>query len=125
MSRSQRGSGAVDVVLVLLLLVPLVLGVLQLALVLYVRNTLAAAASEGARYAATYGLQPAEGARRARQQIDAVSSGSYVRDVTAAATSIHGAPAVDVTVTARVPPLGLFGPAVGVTVVGHAIREEP
>jgi len=123
--RSQRGSSAVDVVLVLLLLVPLVLGVLQLALVLYVRNTLAAAASEGARYAATYGLAPAAGAHRARQQLEAVSSGSFVRDVAAEATRIHGAPAVDVTVSARVPALGLFGPAVGLTVVGHAIREQP
>jgi Flp pilus assembly protein TadG len=112
-------------VLVLLLLVPLVLGVLQLALVLYVRNTLAAAASEGARYAATYGLQAADGAARARRQLHDVSSGSFVRSVTARSTVLDGAPAVAVTVEAEVPALGAFGPSVGVTVTGHAVREQP
>ena len=43
----------VDFVLVLVVVVPLFLGIVQLALVLHVRNTLTSAASEGARYAAT------------------------------------------------------------------------
>ena len=43
-------------------LVPLFLGVLQVGLVLHVRNTLTAAASEGARYAAT--RRPGAGRRR-------------------------------------------------------------
>ena len=37
----------------LVVLIPLVLGIIQVGLVLMVRNTLAAAASEGARLAAT------------------------------------------------------------------------
>ena len=41
----ERGAAVVDFVLVLLVLLPLVLGILQLALVLHVRNTLASAAS--------------------------------------------------------------------------------
>ena len=49
---SERGAAVVDVVLVLLVLLPLVIGILQLALVLHVRNTLASAAAEGARHAA-------------------------------------------------------------------------
>ena len=52
--RNQRGSAVVDFVLVLAVLVPLFLGILQLALVLMVRNTLSSAAAEGARLAATY-----------------------------------------------------------------------
>ena len=51
--RDQRGAAVVDVVLVLVVLVPVVFGILQLGLVLFVRNTLASAASEGARVAAT------------------------------------------------------------------------
>ncbi len=47
--------------LVLLVLVPLFLGILQVALVLHVRNTLASAASEGARYGATADRGPADG----------------------------------------------------------------
>ena len=42
--RDQRGSAVVDFVLVLVVLLPLFLGILQLALVLHVRNTLTAAA---------------------------------------------------------------------------------
>lgn len=47
----------VDFVLVTVILVPLVLGIMQVALVLHVRNTLTSAASEGARYAATVDLR--------------------------------------------------------------------
>ncbi|MGB0189764.1 MAG: TadE/TadG family type IV pilus assembly protein, partial [Nocardioides sp.] len=53
--RTSRGAAVVDFVLVVVVLVPLVLGVLQVSLVLLVRNTLTAAASDGARYAATVG----------------------------------------------------------------------
>src|SRR4051794_19768609 len=48
-SRSCRGAAVVDFVLVVGVLLPVVLGVLQLALVLFVRNTLASGASEGGR----------------------------------------------------------------------------
>ena len=63
----ERGSAVVDFVLVLVVLVPLFLGILQVALVLLVRNTLAAAASEGARYAATLDRGPADGVARTRE----------------------------------------------------------
>ena len=65
----EAGAAVVDFVLVMLLLVPLFLGILQVGLVLHVRNTLTAAASEGARYAATVDRGPEEGAARAREQI--------------------------------------------------------
>jgi len=125
MSRRQRGSAVVDLVLVLLILVPLVLAVLQVGLVLYVRNTLASAASEGARYAATLGHTDADGIARTRSQLQGVISADYARDISAGPTTIHGAPAVEVTVHATVPALGLWGPAVSLTVAGHAIREAP
>ena len=48
----ERGSAVVDFVLVMVVLVPLVLGIAQVGLVLHVRNTLTAAASDGARSAA-------------------------------------------------------------------------
>lgn len=125
MSRRQRGSAVVDFVLVLLVLVPLVLGVLQIALVLYVRNTLTSAASEGARYAATLGHTDADGVVRTRSQLRGVVSERYAQEVTAGPATIAGAPAVAVTVRARVPALGLWGPAVTLTVTGHAVRETP
>jgi Flp pilus assembly protein TadG len=115
----------VDFVLVLVLLVPLFLGVLQVALVLFVRNTVTAAASEGARYAATLDRQPDDGAARTRAQISGVLAGRYAQGVSAHEVTINGAPAVEVTVHVVVPALGLGGPAVAFDVSGHAVEEQP
>lgn len=123
--RVERGSAVVDFVLVLLVLVPMVLGVMQVALVMLVRNTLAAAASEGARHAATVDRGPEDGVALTRRQIDGALAARYARDVRARPTSIGGAPAVEVVVSAEVPPLGLLGPAVGLTVSGRAVEELP
>lgn len=121
----QRGAAVVDFVLVLVLLVPVFLGVLQLGLVLYVRNTVTAAASEGARYAATLDRDPGDGAGRTRSQIHGVLAGRYARGVSAHEVTIDGAPGVEVTVHVVVPALGLGGPAVSFDVSGHAIDERP
>jgi Flp pilus assembly protein TadG len=120
----QRGAAVVDFVLVLVVIVPVFLGVLQVALVLFVRNTLAAAASEGARYAATLDRDPAAGAARTRSQISGVLAGRYAREVTAHEVTIRGAPGVEVTVHVVVPALGVGGPAVTLDVTGHAIEER-
>jgi Flp pilus assembly protein TadG len=124
-SRDQRGAAVVDFVLVVVVLVPVFLGVLQVALVLFVRNTLTAAASEGARYAATLGHDPADGVARTRSQISGALAGRYARDVTAREVTIDGAPAVEVSVHVVIPALGLGGPAVSLDVSGHAIEERP
>ena len=121
--RSQRGSAVVDFVLVLAVLVPIFLGILQVALVLFVRNTLASAASEGARLAATSDRGPADGAALTRDQIDGAVSGRFARDVTVRQVRIDGAPGIEVTVRARVPALGLGGPSVELEVTGHAVEE--
>jgi Flp pilus assembly protein TadG len=123
--RGQRGSAVVDLVLVLVVLVPVFLGVLQVALVLHVRNTLASAASEGARYAATLDRGPADGVARTRDQIAGAVSARFARDVSAGRTTLDGAPAVVVRVQAEVPALGLGGPAVALEVAGRAVEEEP
>lgn len=115
----------VDFVLVVVLLVPLVLGILQVALVLHVRSTLAAAASEGARYAATADHGPADGIARTREQIDDAIGGQFARRVSARPARVDGAAGIEVRVTATVPALGLGGPAVSFTVAGHAIEEQP
>ena len=121
--RSQRGSAVVDFVLVLAVLVPIFLGILQVALVLFVRNTLASAASEGARLAATSDRGPADGAALTRDQINGAVSGRFARDVTVRQVRIDGAPGIEVTVRARVPALGLGGPSVELEVTGHAVEE--
>lgn len=121
----ERGAAAVDFVLVLIVVVPLFLGILQVGLVLHVRNTLTSAASEGARYGARYDRGPADGAARTRSVISQVVSGGFADRVAARRTTLQGAPAVQVDVTAEVPPLGLWGPTVRVDVSGHAVQEVP
>ena len=120
----EGGSAVVDFVLVVLVLVPLFLGILQLALVLHVRNTLTAAASDGARVAATADREPADGAAHTRRQIDGALSERFAQGVNARPTTIDGAAAVEVSVVAEVPALGLWGPAVRLEASGHAIEEH-
>ena len=122
--RRERGSAVVDFVLVLVVLVPIFLGILQVALVLLVRNTLASAASEGARYAATLDREPADGVARTRSQIDGAISGRFAQDVDARPATVDGAPGVEVVVRATVPALGIGGPGVEIVVTGHAIEEQ-
>ena len=121
--RPERGAAVVDFVLVLAVLVPLFLGVLQVGLVLHVRNTLTSAASEGARYAATVSSSPAAGASRTRSQIRGALADRFAERVSAREVLVDGVPGVQVTVAAEVPPLGLWGPAMRFEVTGHAVSE--
>ena len=121
--RRERGAAVVDFVLVLVVLLPLVMGILQVALVMQVRNTLAAAASEGARVAATADRGPGDGVAATREQIGDAIAGRYAEDVSVRPVSIDGAPGVEITVRARVPALGLGGPSIEVEVSGRAVEE--
>lgn len=123
--RTQRGSAVIDFVLVLALLTPVVLGLIQVALVLHVRTTMAAAASEGARLAATADRGPGDGVALTRSQMEEAISGRFARDVEIRQVLVDGAPGVEITVHAEVPPLGLGGPAVDFSVSGRAVEEDP
>jgi Flp pilus assembly protein TadG len=122
--RSERGAAVVDFVLVVVVLVPLFLAILQVALVLHVRNSLVAAASEGARYAATIDRGPADGVQRTRELIRSSLSDRFAEDVTASQTQVDGYPGIEVDVDAGVPTLGLWGPAITLHVTGHAVEEQ-
>ncbi len=124
--RGDRAAAVVDFVLVVIVLVPLVLGILQLALVMHVRNTLASAAAEGARAAAARGGTAADGEERTRSQVEGAISGRFADDVTVRRVVVGGVPTIEVVVHARVPALGLGGPSVEIEVEGHAVAEpEP
>lgn len=109
--------------LVCLILVPLVLGLVQVGLVLHVRNTLVAAATEGARYGAAVDRTPAAGAEHTRRQVAGALADRFARQVSAGRTTVGGVPVVVVRVSAEVPPLGLWGPPVRLEVEGHAVAE--
>lgn len=122
--RRERGSAVPEFVLVLAVLVPLVFGIAQVALVLHVRNTMVAAASDGARAAASLDADPAAARDRARAVVGTTLAARYSRDVTARWAESGGVPVVQVRIRAEVPPLGLWGPAVPIEAVGHAVRQE-
>lgn len=103
----------------------LFVAVLQLTVVLHVRNTLVDSASEGARYGALVGHDPADGAGRSRDLITQSLSAAYADGVTAERTTLDGIDVVEVEVAAPLPLVGLVGPAGVLTVRGHALVEEP
>jgi Flp pilus assembly protein TadG len=113
----------VDFVLVSTLVVPLFLGILQVGLFLYVRNTVTAAAAEGAHYAAVLNRAPADGEARTRELINGVVRDQLIDSVVAEETGVDGQPGVLVSVHAHMPPLGLWGPGIDFTVEGHAVKE--
>lgn len=104
------------------LVVFLALGVIQLALVLHVRNTLMACASEGAHVGALADRDTDDAEARA----GALARGALGRDVVVRAeeTETAGAVVLEVTVTTPGPALGLWG-AGTISVTAHAIEESP
>lgn len=120
----ERGAAVVDFVLIMVLLIPIVLGVIQVGLVMHVRNTLSAAASEGARAAAVIDGGPSVGVERTRALIRAAIADKYAESVTSGFVLVGGVPGTVVRVQAEVPALGLFGPGVSIDVQGHAVRED-
>lgn len=120
----ERGAAVVDFVLVLLVLLPLVLGILQLAFVLHVRNTLASAASEGARYAAIAGSSAPAGQQKVQDLVDGALSEEFVRSVSVRPASVGGAPGYVAVVEAKVTVLGIDGTGIDIRVSGHAVAEQ-
>ena len=124
-ARSERGSAIVDFVMILVVLLPMFAALLQLSLVLHVRNTLSSAAAEGARRAAVTGATMDDGRAKAAEQIVGTLNAKYADEIDIHPTTIGGAPAYEVVITAAVPALGIGGPAIEIEVSGNAIIEAP
>ena len=101
------------------------LGLIQVGLVLHVRNTMTAAVTEGARYAATADRDPAAGAERARALIRGALAARFAQHVSGRMVVRQGVSLAQVRADAAVPTLGLWGPAVKISVVGHGVEEQP
>ena len=121
--RDESGSAIVEFLLVSVLLLALTAGLVQLALALHVRNTLADAAAEGARQAALVGQTDQDGVRRTRDLMRVAVGVGDEADVVARREVWHGSPCVVVTVTAPLPLLGFFGAPGGLRVSGRAPIE--
>lgn len=122
-SSGDAGSAPAEFVMVAVLLLTLVLGVLQLGVVLLVRNTALDAAAEGARWAALAGNTPEDGVRRTRSELSIALGAAYAQQVQAGTTMWRGRPVVAVTVTAPLPILGPIGVPGAMRLTGHAAVE--
>ncbi|MBN9606507.1 MAG: pilus assembly protein [Actinomycetales bacterium] len=121
--RSERGSAPAEFAMVAGLLTVLTLVVIQLGLALHVRNTVLDAAAEGARYGALADNGPADAVARTRELIAAAVGPQYGEDVSVAAGSWQGVPALTVTVRTTLPLIGLLGVDRAMEVSGHAAIE--
>jgi Flp pilus assembly protein TadG len=123
--RRDAGAAVVDFVLVSVVLLTVFLGVVQLGVALHVRNTLVAAAAEGARYGANADRSAADGEQRTRELVTTSLSSGLVQEVAAGYEDVAGTSTVVVEIRARLPLVGLLGPARGLVVRGHAFAEAP
>lgn len=121
--RDDTGSAVAEFVMVSALLTVLVLSVIQLGLVLLIRNTVLDAAAEGARFGALADNSLADGTARTRDLIETALGPSYARDIVATTGSYLGHPAIIVTVRTPLPLIGLVGLPDGLEVSGHAAIE--
>lgn len=116
----ERGAAVVDFVLIGALLTVIFVAILQLTLVLHVRNTLIDAASSGARYGTLADRQPADAVGRARELIEGSLSAAYGSDVSVGESTVGGVRTLEVVIRAPLPVIGLIGPAGTLEVRGHA-----
>ncbi|TPW73350.1 TadE/TadG family type IV pilus assembly protein [Schumannella sp. 10F1B-5-1] len=120
----DRGSAPAEFVLVGALLALVTLAVLQLALALFVRNTVLDAAAEGARQASLADVGPDAGVERTRDLIAATLGDGYAVEVAADTGEWQGQPVAIVTVRAPLPVIGLIGIPSSLEVSGHAAIED-
>ncbi|MCC9203581.1 pilus assembly protein [Arthrobacter sp. zg-Y769] len=96
------------------------MAVVQLALVLHVRNTLIDAAATGARYGTLADRSPSDGVERAVSLIGGALGEEYAGDVSYSEQTVDGARLLEITVRAPLPVIGFIGPDDGLEVKGHA-----
>ena len=102
------------------LMTVLALSVIQLTLVLHVRNVLVDAAASGARYGSLADRTPQDAQQRARELITGAVGPDYAGDVRVGEAEVAGIRSIEVRVVAPIPVVGLIGPSGAMEVAGHA-----
>jgi len=122
---TDAGSAPVEFALISVLVVVLFLAVLQLGVALYVRNTLQAAATDGARFGAAAGREPDDASARTGQLVDSALAERFADHITARSDVANGVPVVVVDVRAALPVFGPWGPPGALHVRARAFEEAP
>jgi Flp pilus assembly protein TadG len=117
---SERGSAVVDFAMVGGLLTVFFLAIIQLTLVLHVRNTLIDAAASGARYGTLADRNPEDARARTAQLIGVALNPDFASAISTSEATYQGVRTLEVTVRAPLPVLGLIGPRSLLEVKGHA-----
>lgn len=120
------GAAVVDFVLVAGMLVALFLGVVQFALLVYVRDVLVADAAAGARVGAEEGASLAAAVAQARQLVGQTLPGGLTRALSYSAVWQRGPDGLDLVAVRIFGPVPLSILPVGslqVSAVGHAVAE--
>ncbi len=112
------------------LLLLLVFGIVQVALVLHLRAVVSADAAEGARHEAASGAARGSGGRRAEQLLDTTVAAGVRSRLACTSTRVQPAVPADLppVVTVRCSGdvgLALLGVSVHLDGVGHAVLEAP
>ncbi|MFM8773418.1 MAG: pilus assembly protein, partial [Actinomycetota bacterium] len=122
--RDDRGCAVIEFALAAPLVLGVAVGGLLVVLALQVLSTLPAAAAEGARAGALAGSSTLVAERRTREVLSDALGGDAAESVKAQRIRLDGVPAVRVSVSGRLPLIGLLGPST-LTVDGHAMQEIP
>lgn len=117
---AEQGSAVVDFVLVGGLLAMFFLAILQLTLVLHVRNTLIDAAASGARYGTLADRNANDAEERTRGLISMALNPGFAEQVSTREVQFQGMRTLEVTVRSPMPVIGLIGPRDMLEVKGHA-----
>ncbi len=122
----DEGAAVVEFVLIGALLLLVVMGVVQLALVLHTRNVLTADAAEGARHAASLGRGESSGGPYAQELLRRTLPGA-ARTISCRGRGETGAGGVPQTAVTCAGSIRLalvpLGPRLDMTVTGRAVRE--
>ncbi len=119
-SDTEHGAAVVDFALVGGLLTVVFIAIIQLTLVLHVRNTLIDAAASGARYGTLADRDPQDAVGRTEQLIRGSLADAYGSDISVGESTVSGVRTLEVVVRAPLPVIGLIGPAGVLEVRGHA-----
>ncbi|MGH3652575.1 TadE family protein [Glutamicibacter sp.] len=119
---SENGSAVAEFVMITTLLVVIAMTLIQLALVLHVRNTLIDAASNGAHYGALANRSVGDAQGRTRTMITESLHSGFARDIAVNTTRVGDSQLVTVSVNTRVPLVGLLPNGWDLHVEGEAVR---
>jgi Flp pilus assembly protein TadG len=123
----EQGAAVVEFSLVAVLLIMLLLGVIQVAVYLHIRNVATASAAEGARHAANADVAPEDGAARAEEILARGIGSETAARIRCTAGVDEGPESVQVSAVRCSGALPVFfaplGEVLPLDVAGHAVEE--